>query len=177
MPPSFGGTAAFLLARRVLAGRVSDRALRRLARSPRLALLADALPRGGWKVVALVRLVPVIPFKLSNYLFGWSAVRLRDFVLGTLLGVVPYSLSNAYLGSAAAGRGLADFAGAASPGDAGPTQWWVSAGVAVLATIAALVAGRRALLVLRRAEGDDEEPAGSAVAEAMKAPIAPEPRR
>jgi uncharacterized membrane protein YdjX (TVP38/TMEM64 family) len=160
-----GSICAFLLARRLLArGRASARARETLGRSPRLRLLADALPRGGWRTVALVRLVPLIPFKLSNYLFGWSQVRLRDFVLGTLVGTVPYSLSNAYLGSAAAGRSLAELGAARSGDPASTAQWWISAVVAVVASVAAVAVARHALRVLRTATHEDTAPADAAPA-------------
>jgi uncharacterized membrane protein YdjX (TVP38/TMEM64 family) len=153
-----GATAAFLLARRLLArGRVSERARRVLGKSPRLRLLAEAVPRGGWRTVALVRLVPLIPFKLSNYVFGWSRVPLRDFVLGTLVGVVPYSLANAYLGSAAAGRTLGELSAARSGTPASPAQWGISAAVALVASAAAVAVARRALRVLSAAGSEERE--------------------
>jgi uncharacterized membrane protein YdjX (TVP38/TMEM64 family) len=122
-------------------------------------LLAEAVPRGGWRTVALVRLVPLIPFKLSNYVFGWSRVPLRDFVLGTLVGVVPYSLANAYLGSAAAGRTLGELSAARSGTPASPAQWGISAAVALVASAAAVAVARRALSVLSAA--GSEERAGT----------------
>lgn len=36
--------------------------------------LNTALSRDGWKVVALIRLAPVIPYNLSNYAFGATQV-------------------------------------------------------------------------------------------------------
>jgi uncharacterized membrane protein YdjX (TVP38/TMEM64 family) len=161
-----GSVSAFLLARRVLAGGgVSARARARLQRSKRWkllvsVLLTDALPRGGWRTVALVRLVPLVPFKLSNYLFGWSEVRLRDFVIGTLLGTIPFSLANAYLGSAAAGRGLGVFGVARSAGPASAARWWISGAVAVVASVAAVVVARHALRVLRAASTEPLAPDG-----------------
>jgi uncharacterized membrane protein YdjX (TVP38/TMEM64 family) len=145
-----GGTCAFLIARRVAArGAFAERAQAALVRSPRLRLLADALPRGGWRLVALVRLVPLIPFKLSNYLFGWSRVTLGSFLLGTLLGTLPYSLANAFLGSTAAGRGLDQLGTARTGTPTTPAQWWISAAVAATASVGAVLVARRALRVLR----------------------------
>jgi uncharacterized membrane protein YdjX (TVP38/TMEM64 family) len=167
-----GSTCAFLLARRLLGrGALSVRARERLGRSPRLRLLAEALPRGGWRTVALVRLVPLIPFKLSNYLFGWSQVRLRDFVLGTLIGTVPYSLSNAYLGSTVAGRGVGELGAARTAAATSPAHWWISASVALVASAAAIAVARRALRALRAAASESDEPAGAGAPEAS--PSAP----
>jgi uncharacterized membrane protein YdjX (TVP38/TMEM64 family) len=50
----------------------------------------------------LTRLVPFFPFKLSNYFFGLAPFSLRGFTGGTFVGIIPFSLHNAYLGSVAA---------------------------------------------------------------------------
>jgi len=65
-------------------------------------LTIDALvAKGGWELVATTRMVPFFPFKLSNYAFGLTAVRIRDFALGTFIGLWPIAIFNAYLGSIA----------------------------------------------------------------------------
>lgn len=61
---------------RHLGGRWLNRVSRRLAR------------RGVLTVVAL-RLVPVAPFAVVNVVAGASHVRLRDFMVGSLLGMLP----------------------------------------------------------------------------------------
>jgi phospholipase D1/2 len=51
--------------------------------------LRGTLDRSGIIAVATIRMVPVAPFTLVNLAAGAIDVRLRDYVLGTLLGVVP----------------------------------------------------------------------------------------
>lgn len=95
---TLGATLSFLVARHFLGARMA----RYLLASPKLNVVGSEFTRHGWKVVLLTRLIPFFPFKLSNYLFGVSRFSLRDFVLGTLVGIIPFSLNNVYLGSIAA---------------------------------------------------------------------------
>lgn len=69
----------------------------------RVARAARALGRGGFRLVLLLRLSWVAPFGLLNYAFGATPCRLRDFVLGTLLGSAPISVGYAWAGAAMLG--------------------------------------------------------------------------
>jgi len=62
--------------------------VRRLAGS-RLNALSRRLGRGGLTAVLVFRLLPVAPFTILNLVAGASHLRLRDFVLGTALGMTP----------------------------------------------------------------------------------------
>lgn len=95
---TLGATLSFLVGRHLLGAQ----AARYLLTSPRLSLIGSAFTRQGWKVVLLTRLIPFFPFKLSNYFFGMTRFSLPDFIVGTVLGIVPFSLNNVYLGSIAA---------------------------------------------------------------------------
>ena len=86
---------AFGLARRI--GRVW--AMKRLRRHPKIAAVERVVDRAGAKVTFLVRLAPILPFGATNYGFGLTAIPLRDFALGTALGLLPGSILNTYLGS------------------------------------------------------------------------------
>ena len=99
---TLGAVLAFLTAR-YLAG---ARAARYLSAHPKLRVLSAELTRSGWKIVLLIRLVPFFPSKLANYFFGLTKVSLRDFTVGTLVGIIPLSLHNVYLGSVAADLAL-----------------------------------------------------------------------
>ncbi len=95
---TLGATAAFLLARYGLGERVEAW----VARHARLRVIGNCFASDGWKIVLLTRLVPFFPFKLSNYVFGMTRISLRGFVGGTLIGEIPLSVHNVYLGSLAA---------------------------------------------------------------------------
>ncbi|WP_444900581.1 TVP38/TMEM64 family protein [Microbulbifer sp. VAAC004] len=93
-----GATLAFLIARYLLGERPS----RWIMSHIKPATVGEVIRREGWQMIMLTRLVPLFPFKLSNYFFGLTPVRLRDFVLGNALGVIPLTLNNVYVGSIAA---------------------------------------------------------------------------
>jgi len=88
-----GATAGFALSR--VLGRD---AVERLT-GTRVARVDALLARRGLAAVLFVRLVPVIPFTPVNYAAGLSAVRLRDFVLGTAVGSVPGTAASVALGA------------------------------------------------------------------------------
>lgn len=71
------------------AGRLLGRhAVRRLA-GRRLNRITRRLARRGVLAVALLRILPIASYSLVNAVAGASYIRLRDFVLGTLLGLAP----------------------------------------------------------------------------------------
>jgi uncharacterized membrane protein YdjX (TVP38/TMEM64 family) len=100
-----GAVAGFMLARYVHSA-VFDR-----ARWTRFAALLERAERGGWRMVTLIRLVPVIPHSLSNYALGLTRLRLADYALGSLLGQLPLTVAMVDLGAAGerAMRGASDW--------------------------------------------------------------------
>lgn len=100
-----GAIAGFLLARYVHSA-VFDR-----ARWTRFTKALERAERGGWRMVALIRLMPVIPHSLSNYALGLTRLRLGDYALGSLLGQLPLTIAAVDLGAAGerAMRGTTDW--------------------------------------------------------------------
>jgi uncharacterized membrane protein YdjX (TVP38/TMEM64 family) len=88
-----GAVAGFLLARYVHAGFFER------ARWTRFTALLQRAERGGWRKVALIRLVPVIPHSLSNYAMGLTRLRLGDYALGSLLGQLPLTIATVEAGA------------------------------------------------------------------------------
>jgi phospholipase D1/2 len=70
-------------------GRLLGRSHVRKAAGRRLNEVSRRIARRGILAVAAVRMVPIAPFTLVNLVAGASHVRLRDFLLGTFIGVVP----------------------------------------------------------------------------------------
>lgn len=93
-----GASLAFLIARYLFGDRAKEFVMARA----RLRLMSDELTPHGWKIVLLTRLIPFFPGKLSNYFFGLTRFSLRGFVGGSIIGFIPFSLHNVYLGSLAA---------------------------------------------------------------------------
>ena len=56
---------------------------------PALQKVSAALATRGVVAMALIRVVPVAPFTVVNIAAGSIGVRLRDYIIGTVLGMVP----------------------------------------------------------------------------------------
>jgi uncharacterized membrane protein YdjX (TVP38/TMEM64 family) len=66
----------------------------------RVAVVEAAVARRGVWAVVVCRLIPIVPFAISNYAFGTTSVRPRQMIGGTMLGALPATLAYAALGSA-----------------------------------------------------------------------------
>jgi uncharacterized membrane protein YdjX (TVP38/TMEM64 family) len=138
---------AFLIARHF--GRDKVRSL--LERRRIFSAIDDAVAEEGWKVVALLRLSPAVPFNLQNYLFGVTAVSFHHFVGATFAGIIPGTVLYVYLGI----LGRAAASGAAS---GGPLKW-LFFGIGLLATLVfVILVTRKALAKLKRIGIDDRNP-------------------
>lgn len=91
-----GGLAGFGLSRWL--GRA---AVLRLAGS-RVAQVDRLVAERGFATVLTARLMPVAPFVVVSYAAGLSGVRLGPYVLGTAVGLVPWSVLYVGLGASAA---------------------------------------------------------------------------
>jgi uncharacterized membrane protein YdjX (TVP38/TMEM64 family) len=86
---------AFEIARHLL----HDRIKRHYTRTGTPAAIDRALRSEGWRAVTLLRLSPIVPFAVKNYLFGVSRVRMRDYLIGTFLGKLPGAIILTALGT------------------------------------------------------------------------------
>ena len=125
-----GASLAFLIARYLF----GERASRFIVSRSNLQVVSDEMARHDLKVVMLTRLIPFFPSKISNYFFGLTKFTFKGYVLGSLIGFIPFSLHNVYLGSIAA-----DLA-SLSRGEVerSPLQW-AFYGLGFVATIVALL--------------------------------------
>jgi uncharacterized membrane protein YdjX (TVP38/TMEM64 family) len=99
-----GAALAFLIARHLARERVA----RRLGGHPRFQALDRAIGRGEWRVVALLRLSPAVPFNLQNYAYGLTRIDFWPCVLTSWLTMLPGTVLYVTLGRAgrlAAGSG------------------------------------------------------------------------
>ncbi|WP_237065116.1 TVP38/TMEM64 family protein [Microbulbifer guangxiensis] len=135
-----GATIAFLIAR-YLFGERPSRWLMSHVRPPHLG---EVMRREGWRMIMLTRLVPLFPFKLSNYFFGLTPVRLKDFVIGNFIGIIPLTVNNVYVGSIAA-----DLATLGQTGSERTPVQWALYGLGFVLAVVALIGltrmARRAL--------------------------------
>lgn len=138
-----GATAAFLLGRTLL----RDRVARRFAGDARFRAIDRAVAENGFRTVLLLRLSPLFPFNVLNYALGLTSVTLRDYVLGSFLGMLPATAVYVWIGSLASSTAEL-FSGEARAGG-GARLALLVAGVAATLVVVALVA-RRARRELRR---------------------------
>jgi uncharacterized membrane protein YdjX (TVP38/TMEM64 family) len=131
-----GASLAFLLARHVAHDAVHAWA----DRHPRWAAGIEAISTDGWSIVLLLRLSPVIPFNVQNYLFGVTDIRLPHYIAATAIGLLPGTAVFVALG--AFGSGI--------EGDTNRMATWLMFGVGLATTgLAALLVTRRVLAKLR----------------------------
>ena len=121
--------APFLIARYVLHERIE----RRAKRHPAFKSVDDAVRKEPWKVVALLRMSPILPSPMKSYFLGLTCVDVSTYAWASLLGMLPGVVLKVYVG--AAGRGV--FSGDAS------TAKWAILGAGVAATIAVAVVASR----------------------------------
>jgi uncharacterized membrane protein YdjX (TVP38/TMEM64 family)/rhodanese-related sulfurtransferase len=95
---TLGATLSLLIARYIAGDWVERKAGGRLKR------LIDGVEAEGWRFVAFVRLVPLFPFNLSNYVLGLTRIPLRHFVLTSLVCMASGTIAYTLLGHA--GRGV-----------------------------------------------------------------------
>jgi uncharacterized membrane protein YdjX (TVP38/TMEM64 family) len=101
---------------------------------PRFRALDRALATRGFWVVLLTRLSPLFPFNLLNYAYGITAVRARDYIVASWIGMLPATVLYVYAGTLAASL-TAVFAGNAELGSAR----YVLLGVGLAATLAVTI--------------------------------------
>lgn len=112
-----------------------DAVRRRAERSPRFGAIDRAIGQGGWKIIALLRLSPAVPFSLGNYLFGLTSIRFWPYVLTSWLAMLPGTFMYVYLGYA----GRAGISAAAGGGASRSPGQWALLAVGLVATLAVTV--------------------------------------
>jgi uncharacterized membrane protein YdjX (TVP38/TMEM64 family) len=122
-----GAALAFLIARYL----ARDQIERRAANNPRFKRIDQAIGERGAKLVFLLRLSPLIPFNVSNYFYGLTAVKFWSYVLASWIGMLPGTLLYVYIGAA----GRASLSGAVGQAS-GRSPWeYVLFGVGLVATV------------------------------------------
>lgn len=89
-----GATLAFLISRYV----ANDYMKTRFGNDPKFKALNGAIGENDGKLVALIRLSPVFPFNVINYIFGLTRVKLSHYVLASWLGMLPGTILYVYIG-------------------------------------------------------------------------------
>jgi uncharacterized membrane protein YdjX (TVP38/TMEM64 family) len=135
-----GATAAFVLGRTLL----RTWAERKIRASPRARTIDSAVEREGFKLVTLLRLSPLVPFGVLNYVLSLSNIRLGPYVVASFLGMLPGTALYVYLGSLATTAAQMRSAGV----EGGPlrTAWYVGGLVATVIVVAIVTRAARRML-------------------------------
>ncbi|TYG44997.1 hypothetical protein ES288_D11G139700v1 [Gossypium darwinii] len=94
---TLGATAAFILGRTI----GKSYFISKLRNYPKFQAVANAIEISSFKarMVFLLRLVPLLPFSLLNYLLSVTPVNLSVYVLASWLGMTPSIFGLAYIGT------------------------------------------------------------------------------
>lgn len=124
---TLGASAAFLIARYGAREKVAKMA----QHNRHFAAIDRAIEEGGWKIVALLRLSPAIPFNVQNYLYGLTPVAFWPYAIASWLAMLPGTFLYIYIGHVT---------GAAITGDRERTAFeWGMLIVGLLATVVVTV--------------------------------------
>jgi uncharacterized membrane protein YdjX (TVP38/TMEM64 family) len=124
---TLGASLAFLVARFVARDKIEAMA----RRNTKFQRIDNAIGQQGAKLVFLLRLSPVIPFNLSNYFYGLTAVKFWPYVLASWIGMMPGTFLYVYIGTA--GKAAVS----AADGEAVKQGWqyWTFMSIGLVATI------------------------------------------
>ncbi len=136
---TIGAALGFLFARYAARGAVAQK----IAANTRFNVIDRAIATDGWKIVGLLRMCPV-PFGITNYLYGLTAIDFWRYMGATLVGMLPGCVCFVYVGA---------FGKQALDGPHNPIQY-VLGGLTVVALIGVTwLLGR----IARRAAGTEFE--------------------
>jgi uncharacterized membrane protein YdjX (TVP38/TMEM64 family) len=125
---TLGAALAFLVARFIARDRVEAIA----KGNNKFRRIDSAIGQEGAKLIFLLRLSPVIPFNLSNYLYGLTSVKFWPYVLVSWIGMIPGTFLYVYIGTA--GQAAVSAAAGGQPIKHG-WQYWALTSVGLAATV------------------------------------------
>lgn len=91
---TLGASLSFLITRHLLYDWFSKK------RGEHLNKLITGVEKKGWIFVALLRLIPIVPFNLVNYGLGLTAIPFRIYLSTTVLFLIPAEIIYTYCGHA-----------------------------------------------------------------------------
>ncbi|KAJ4868910.1 SNARE associated Golgi protein family [Raphanus sativus] len=92
---TLGSGAAFLLGRTIGKPFV----VAKLKDYPQFQSVALAIEKSGFKICLLLRLAPLLPFSMLNYLLSVTPITLGPYLLSSWLGMMPITLVLVYVGT------------------------------------------------------------------------------
>jgi|AntRauTorckE5430_2_1112549.scaffolds.fasta_scaffold08473_3 uncharacterized membrane protein YdjX (TVP38/TMEM64 family) len=117
---------------------------------PDFKKIDKAIGEEGFKLMLLLRLSPIFPFALSNYLYGVTSIRFWPFLLGTLLGFTPGTIAYVFTGEI--GKSLTLDSATAEP-------WYVYAGALALLSGFIKIVSDVATGIIEKVQDDEDDDA------------------
>lgn len=127
-----GAALAFLLGRYLFRDWVAEK----VKNVQTLSAIDKAINKQGFKTVLLLRLSPIIPFSLFNYMMSATSVKFPAYVAGSLLGMLPGTVAYVFIGAAVGGAASSNDTESCNPDKTLETILLV---VGLIATFAAVV--------------------------------------
>lgn len=122
---------ALLIARFVARKRVEQWA----EQSDKFRAMDNAISEGGWKIVAMLRLSPAIPFNIQNYFYGLTSIGFWRCVLTSWVSMLPGTFLFVYVGH----LGATTLDAAADQDQSLSNGRWIMLGLGLAATVAVTV--------------------------------------
>ena len=126
-----GAALAFLIARYF----ARDQFAKKIEQYPKFSAIDKAIGQRGWKIVALLRLSPAVPFNFQNYLYGLTSIRFVPCVLVSWVAMMPGTFMYVFLGKIGK-QGVQAASGVQQTAELGKAMLM---GVGLLATVAVTI--------------------------------------
>jgi uncharacterized membrane protein YdjX (TVP38/TMEM64 family) len=91
---TLGAALSFLVARYVAREWVQMRS------GPRVKAVMRSVDADGWQFVAFVRLVPIFPYSVMNYLLGLTRIPFHQYMIATVIFMLPSTVVYTWIGHA-----------------------------------------------------------------------------
>lgn len=91
---TLGAACAFCISRHIAIDWIAAK------RGPRINKLISGVESSGWQFVALLRLIPIIPFNLVNYGLGITGIKFSHYIITTFIFLTPAEIIYTYCGHA-----------------------------------------------------------------------------
>ncbi|GFH44407.1 hypothetical protein CTEN210_00881 [Chaetoceros tenuissimus] len=144
MAASIAASVSFLIGRTFLRTYVENL----LKKYPEFQKIDRAIGEEGFKIMLLLRLSPIFPFALSNYLYGVTSIDFWSYFFGTMLGFTPGTIAYVFTGEI--GKNLTLDSASAEP-------WYVYAGVLAVLSGFIKIASDVATNIIENVQAESEE--------------------
>lgn len=89
---TIGAACAFCISRYMIYDWLASK------KNVRVKKLIVGVEQQGWQFVAILRLIPVVPFSLVNYGLGITGIKFSHFILATAIFLIPVEILFTYCG-------------------------------------------------------------------------------